>query len=79
MPAIQILIDTDPKDNTTTVDAWAIGADGKPLPIAQSYEQLVNDPSCGAVARVMLQAAAPIFTGGEPVRSGPGIPPEVLA
>ena len=28
MPAIQILIDTDPKDNTTTVDAWAIDADG---------------------------------------------------
>ena len=56
-----------------------IGADGKPLPIAQSYDQLVNDPSCGAVARVMLRHAAHVFTGGEPVRSGPGIPPEVLA
>lgn len=79
MPAIQILIETDPGDNTTTVDAWAIGTDGKPLPIAQSYDQLVNDPSCGAVARVMLRHAAHVFTGGHPVHSGPGIPPEVLA
>lgn len=79
MPAITILIDTDPVDRTTTVDAWVIGTDGQPLYWELSYDQLINDPDGGAVARAMLQAAAPIFTGGEPVAFGHGIPPEVLA
>lgn len=79
MPAIHILIDTDPSDNTTTVDAWTVGTDGKPLPIGQGYDHLINDPNGGMVARVMLRSAQCTFTGGKPIQSGPGIPPEVLA
>jgi len=80
MPAIYILIDTDPADNTTTVDCWTKDDETDAmLPIEQHWQHIANDPSGGSIARVALRHINAIFTGGQPVSFGPGVPPEVVA
>lgn len=80
MPAIYILIDTDPADNTTTVDCWTKDDETDAmLPIEQHWQHIATDPNGGSVARAALLAAQTMATGGQPVSFGPGVPPEVVA
>lgn len=79
MPAIYILIDTDPADNTTTVDCWTMDDRRNIMPIKQDKQHIATDLDGGSVARAALQAIAPMFTGGQRVKFGPGVPPEVVA